>query len=137
MNATVEAEQIFTPGDKTYVDSSSPRTSFTTFFEDDGDTGYFYAVERTGSEMTILDALQVYVVVVEPAQPRQLQIVWSPDELKSALLVDGVAQAAFDFSAKRGYCRRGFPPSSSHDQTPNPSAAMPVWSFFYKSHRYL
>jgi hypothetical protein len=114
MNATVDAEQVITPGDKSYVDSSSATTSFATFFEDDGDTGYFYAVERSGSEITILDALQVYVVAVEAAEPRLLQIVWSRDGLKSALLVDGVAQAVFDFAAKRGYCRRGSPPPSSH-----------------------
>ena len=114
MNATIDAEQMITPGDKSYVDSTSPVTSFATFFEDDGDTGYFYAVERSGRDISILDALQIYVVAVEPTEPRQLQIVWSRDGLKSALLVDGVAQAVFDFSAKRGYCRRGIPPPSSH-----------------------
>ena len=114
MNATVDAEQMITPGDKSYVDSISSTTSFATFFEDDGDTGYFYAVERAGSDITILDALQVYVVSVEPPEARQLRIVWSRDGLKSALLVDGVAQAVFDFSARRGYCRRGVPPPSSH-----------------------
>jgi hypothetical protein len=87
MNATVDADQMITPGDKSCVDSTSPTTSFATFFEDDGDTGYFCAIERAGSDITILDALQVCVVAVEPAEPRQLQIVWSRDGLKSALLV--------------------------------------------------
>ena len=114
MDATVDAEQMITPGDKSYVDSTSPATSFATFFEDDGDTSYFYAVERGENGIKILDALQVYVVAVEPAEPRQLQIVWSRDGLKSALFVDGLAQAVFDFAAKRGYCRRGSPLPSSH-----------------------
>lgn len=114
MDATVDAEQMITLGDKSYVDSTSPATSFATFFEDDGDTSYFYAVKRGENGIKILDALQVYVVAVEPAEPRQLQIVWSRDGLKSALLVDGLAQAVFDFAAKRGYCRRGSPPPSSH-----------------------
>ncbi len=107
MNATVDAEQMVTPGDKSYVDSASPKTSFATFFEDDGDTGYFYAVERLGSDITILDAVQVYVAAVEPAETRQIQIVWSRDGLKSALLIDGVVQAVVDFAAKRSHCRRG------------------------------
>lgn len=114
MDATVDAEQMITPGDKSYVDSTSPATSFATFFEDDGVTSYFYAVERGENGIKILDALQVYVVAVEPAKPRRLQIVWSRDGLKSALLVDGLAQAVFDFAAKHGYCRRGSPPPSTH-----------------------
>ena len=98
MNATVDADQMITPGDQSYVDSASPTTRFAVFFEDDGDTGYFYAVERIGSGITILDAVQVYVVAVERAQPHQLRIVWSRDGLKSALLIDILPQAVFDFA---------------------------------------
>jgi len=128
VNAIVDAEQVITPGDKGYVDSASPSTAFAVFFEDDGDTGYFYAVERSGSDIKIFDALQVYVVAVEGAQSCQLQIVWSRDGLKSALLIDNVAQAVIDFSARRGYCRRGEgvakPPWNQDHQWSDAAAAL-------------
>src|SRR5438874_2357679 len=116
MNATTEAEQVIVAGDKSYVDSASPTNSFAAFFEDDGETGYFYAVERKNSNPSILDALHVYNVggVPERDRPRRLTIVWSHDGLKSALLLDDIPQAVFDFAAKRGYCRSGCPPPSSH-----------------------
>ena len=116
MNATIEAEKMIVAGDKSFVDAGSPTNSFATFFEDDGDTGYFYAVERKASDLSIRDALHVYNVasVPERNRPRCLTIVWSRDGLKSALLLDGLAQAIFDFAAKRGYRRSGCPPPSSH-----------------------
>ena len=106
MKATVDAEQMITPGDKGYIDSLSATSPFATSFEDDGDTGYFYALERTDGDIKILAALQIYVVAIARLVPHQLQIVWSHDGLKTALLVDGVAHAVFDFAAKHGYCRR-------------------------------
>ena len=44
MNASTEVEEIIVSGKKNFVDSTSPTNSFATFFEDEGDTGYFYAV---------------------------------------------------------------------------------------------
>jgi hypothetical protein len=115
MNATTEADQMIMAGDKSFVDSASPTNSFATFFEDDGDTGYFYAVEQQDTNLAILDALHVYNARSVPAADTRLHltIIWSRDGLKSALLLDNVPQAIFDFAAKRGYCRSGCPPPSS------------------------
>jgi len=91
--------------------SEAATNSFAVFFEDDGDTGYFYALD-TDKQMPILDAVQIYNVanIVDKDRPSKLQIAWSNDGLKAALLINDYAHAVFDFSANRGYCRTGFPP---------------------------
>jgi hypothetical protein len=98
-------------GQPTVVDSNSPTTSFATVFEDEGDTGYFYALD-TRLEEPILDALQIYNVatVSDGNVPSRLQIAWSPDGFKSALIINDYVHAVFDFESCRGYCRTGFPP---------------------------
>jgi hypothetical protein len=59
----------------------------------------------------ILDAVHIYNVadVVDRDKPSQVSIVWSVDGMKCALLINNYAHAAFDFLAKRGYCRTNFP----------------------------
>ena len=54
-------------------------------FEDDGDTGYFYA--RDGE--SIVDAMQLYVVETfkDRDKPATLQIAWSDDGLKAVLVI--------------------------------------------------
>jgi len=42
--------------------------------------------------------------------PSTVQIVWSRDGLKSALVINRFPHAVFDFQASRGYCRNDFPP---------------------------
>jgi hypothetical protein len=81
-------------------------------FEDDGETGYFYGLDTTKKDSPILDALQIYNVknITDRNIPSTVQIVWSADGLKSALLINKYPHAIFDFQVKRGYCRTGFPP---------------------------
>jgi hypothetical protein len=76
-------------------------------FEDDGDTGYFYA--REGDP--IVDAIQLYVVEAfkDRGKATTLQIAWSDDGLKAVAVIDRYPYAAFDFSARRGYGRSNFP----------------------------
>jgi hypothetical protein len=115
MKGTVGAQEMIAIGTETFVDSVSPNDAFATVFEDDGDTGYFYALERSGSERPIVDAVQIYNVanVVDRAKPSEVTIVWSLDGSKSALFLNDYPHAVFDFTAKRAYCRTGFPPPSS------------------------
>jgi len=120
------AEQTFRPGDNSFVASDAPGHQHGAFFEDDGETGYFYAVDLTRAENKVLDAMSIYDVknVTERDRPSVLSIVWSGDGLKCALLINGHAHAVFDFAAKRGFCRTNFPnfpdrcdgrwPSSDH-----------------------
>ena len=47
----------FTPGEETFYASDSPTSSFSGVFEDDGQTGYFYAYDRPApDDARILDA---------------------------------------------------------------------------------
>jgi hypothetical protein len=60
--------------------------------------------------MHIYDVAQV----VDRDKPSLVQLVWSGDGLKAALVINRYPHAVFDFEARRGFCRTGFPP-------PNPN----------------
>jgi len=94
------------------VEGPSPSTPFAAIFEDDGETGYFYALDTRQEENPIIDALHIYEVeaVTDKHRPSNVQIIWSLDDRKAALLINDYPHAVFDFDAKRGYCRSGFPP---------------------------
>ncbi len=80
-------------------------------FEDDGDTGYFYA--RDGE--SIIDVMQFYVVETfkDRDKPATLQIAWLDDGLKAVLVIDRYPHAVFDFAARHGYSRVNFPAPAS------------------------
>jgi hypothetical protein len=101
----------YLPGDETWYASASPTSSFSGVFEDDGDTGYFYAYDRSRPDSPILDALHIYNVrnVRDREIPSEVDIVWSRDGLKAALLINDYPHAVLDFVAAKGYCRTGFP----------------------------
>ena len=102
----------FFPGRGTWYASDSPSSSFSAVFEDDGQTGYFYAYDRSRTEDPILDAMQIYSAsdISDREIPSTAAIVWSADGLKAALTINKYAHGVLDFAAKRGYCRTGFPP---------------------------
>ena len=111
MKGVMENEGTLIVGQETVLESNSPKNSFAAFFEDEGDTGYFYALDMERDE-PILDALQIYNVsnVTDGSIPSKVQIAWSNDGLKTALIINDYVHAVFDFDSKRGYCRTGFPP---------------------------
>jgi hypothetical protein len=104
-------EQTFQVGSDVFVAEDAPDGRYSAFFEDDGETGYFYAVDLSRQDNMILDAVHIYNVanVMDRDRPSTLSIVWSEDGSKCALLINGYPHAAFDFAAKRGYCRTNFP----------------------------
>ena len=55
-------QQTFKPGDRTYFGSDSLTHPHSASFEDDGETGYFYALDLTRSDNMIVDAVQIYSV---------------------------------------------------------------------------
>ena len=66
-----EMERSFNPGTLTVLESPGPRAPHKVVFEDDGATGYFYAldVSRT-DDSQIVDALRIYdVKASESAKP--------------------------------------------------------------------
>lgn len=107
-------EQSFVAGELTFVESSSSENNYAVAFEDDTETGYFYAIEidkKTG-EQQILDAVHIYeAAYIERAKRAGvINIIWSTDWLRCALLINNYCQAVFDFAHQGGYCRNEFPP---------------------------
>ncbi len=100
------------------VSSVSPTADFGVVFEDDGDTGYFYALERPlHPDGRILDAVHIYNVanVNDRDVPSRVSLLWSEDGMKCALLINNYPHAAFNFVARRGYCRTNFPNSPDRE----------------------
>ena len=103
----------FTPGEEAFYASDSPTSSFSGVFEDDGQTGYFYAYDRAApNDARILDACHIYNVtnIVDRDRPSEVEVIWTDDGMKAALLINDYAHAVIDFEARRAYCRTNFPP---------------------------
>jgi hypothetical protein len=96
----------------TFLDSTAAAGTVGVVFEDDGTTGYFYAM-RPGTEAGILDALHVYDVVdvADRELPATVQIFWDVTETAAVLLIGGYAHALYDFQRMAGFCRNAFPPA--------------------------
>jgi hypothetical protein len=110
MKGVIENEAVLIVGKGMLLESNSPQNSFAAFFEDEGATGYFYALDMRLEE-PVVDALQIYNVadVEDRNIPSTVQIAWSNDGLKTALIINEYVHAVFDFDTQRGYCRTGFP----------------------------
>lgn len=76
-------------------------------FEDDGETGFFYAMDLHQAAQPVVDRLFVYRVSdVEQntiKEPRRLQICWSEDGYLALLMINEYPHAVFDFRAFVGY----------------------------------
>jgi hypothetical protein len=115
MKGYLMQDREWVPGEDLFVESDSPENSFGVVFEDDGDAAYFYALEKDkeGTGVQILDALHIYEGGQETGKPGRLQIVWSRDWLKCALVIDGQCHALFDFETRGGYNINEFPPPNA------------------------
>ncbi len=106
--------QTFLPGDPTVYPSDALATTFSAVFEDDGETGYVYACDRAarGGEGEILDACHLYSVrsITDREIPSEVEVVWTTDGLRAALLLNGYPHAIIDFAARIAYCRSNWPP---------------------------
>jgi hypothetical protein len=92
-----------------YDSSDEP---YAVVFEDDGETGYWYAgaVDENGSA-EILDAVQLYVVkdLGDPVEPAEIVMKWSATGRQAIILINDIPQAIYDFENQQAYCRSGFP----------------------------
>ena len=107
----LETEEKITVGiADTIVDSTAPSGERGVVFEDDGTTGYLYAV-RPGPGLEILDALHVYDVanVADRHIPVKVQLVWDENWTAALLLINGYGHALYDFQRAAGFCRNAFP----------------------------
>jgi len=106
---TIYEERTYNVGKDTFIDSTAENNN-AVVFEDDGETGYFYAMSRKKG-LTILDGLHIYDVssVIDKEKPSTIKILWTEDLSKAFLSVNNYYHAVFDFKNKAGYCRNGFP----------------------------
>jgi hypothetical protein len=115
MPAELVAEETITVGQPVTIEGPSLEADFGVVFEEDGTTGYLYALDFSRTEQPIVDAVHIYNVtqVKDRDEPSVVQLAWSQDGLKAALIINGNPHAVFDFEARRGYCRTGFPPANA------------------------
>lgn len=118
MPIIVTAEEEILVGHEAVVEGPAPDGPFATVFEDDGDTGYFYALDASAEGNQIQDALCIYNVdgVSDREKPSVVRIGWSQDSRKAVLLINNYPHAVFDFSTRQGFCRTGFPPPPPNGQ---------------------
>jgi hypothetical protein len=119
--ASAVTKETLRVGTETVVQSDSSIGRYQAVFEDDGQTGYFYALDSAKPDNPIVDALHIYNVesVADRDKPSQLHIVWSADGMKAALFINSYPHAIYNFESNSGCCRTGFPPpvfaSASHE----------------------
>ncbi|OQP50594.1 hypothetical protein A4H97_01775 [Niastella yeongjuensis] len=112
MNGYLLREQAYTAGEAIFIDCVNDINKFAVAFEDDTDTGYFYAYALDGEgKQLILDALHIYNIEEVPAEQRKgiIRIIWSKDWQCCALVINNYCHAIFDFKNHGGYCRNEFP----------------------------
>ncbi|WP_158178121.1 DUF2251 domain-containing protein [Pseudomonas viridiflava] len=116
MSVYLAAEHELNVGQALVVEAPAQEGTFVMVFEDDGDTGYCYALDTGSQDNPIQDALHIYNVadVTDGAKPSNIKIGWSLDHGKAVLLINDYPHAIVDFQAKQGYCRTGFPPPADN-----------------------
>ena len=121
--SSIGLEEEIQVGNEVVLSSDSPTAGYGVVFEDEGTVGYLYAVEFSGEHAGIVDAMHIYNVssIVDRDRPSTIQIVWSDDGLKAALLINDYPHAVFDFVNHRGFCRTNFP-------SPGPNWTRHEWS---------
>ncbi len=87
----------------------APTGDLVTVFEDNGETGYFYALDKS-SDQPFRDGVMIYNLESAEDKPYVAQIGWSSDHRKAVLLINGYPNAVFDYDLECGCCRTGFPP---------------------------
>lgn len=107
-------EHTFNVGEDTFIDSTAENNN-TVVFEDNCETGYFYAVDRNNNGLKVLDGLHIYNVknVTDKHKPSIVKILWSQDLTRAFLLINDYYHALFDFENHAGYCRNGFPETNN------------------------
>lgn len=84
MTIIITAQAQLTVGQAQVIESLAPEGNFITVFEDDGKTGYFYALDESVEGNPIKDALHIYNVedVSDGHIPSDVKIGWSEDSKK-------------------------------------------------------
>ncbi|MFY8096247.1 MAG: DUF2251 domain-containing protein [Flavobacterium sp.] len=109
----IYTEEILNVGQTTSIESEVENGNCVVF-QDNGETGYFYAIDTINEELIVLDALHIYNVkdVVNTNDECLVKILWTEDKTKAILSINNYYHALLDFKNKQGYCRTGFPKAS-------------------------
>lgn len=109
----IYTEESLQVGQTTSIDSEADNGNCVVF-QDNGETGYFYAIDKINEELVVLDALHVYNVkdVVIAEEACLVKILWTEDNTMAILSINNYYHALFDFKNKKGYSRTGFPEAS-------------------------
>lgn len=102
-------EETITIGQDTFIECVAENNN-AVVFEDNTETGYFYAISMHTS-MKILDALHIYNVanIIDKEKPSVISVLWTEDLNMAFLSINHYYHAVFDFNQRAGYCRNGFP----------------------------
>lgn len=111
MKPFLGVETTIRVGVETAVESDTADGTLGVVFEDDGNTGYFYARDYRVTETLFVDALHIYNVgeMTDLERSVQLKIIWTRDFAAAALLFDQQPQAVFHFGRRCGYAADPFP----------------------------
>lgn len=129
------AEAMHVPGQERVIECDCADETHGVVFEDDGDTGYFYARDHGQESQPFVDALHVYNVPdMEAGVPVQVKILWSRYYQAAALLVNRAPKAIFHFGERCGYARDPFPePDVTTGWTHAPIHAGLIGLFFHRN----
>ena len=86
-------------------------------FEDDENTGYFYAVNIVDDNFEIINAVHIYDVenIVDKNIISNIKILWSEDFNKAYLKINNYFHAVIDFENRKAYSRNNFPPANNDE----------------------
>ena len=120
-------ELNFVRGEDNFIESLSPENNYGVVFEDDGETGYFYAVEKDkeGHGLKVLDALHIYEVDAEEKDGNTLE-----DDVKGGPGVgaDGAAAADVRKAGTDAADAKGAAAAGSHAGAKPSSRLLIVWA---------
>ena len=108
MTIQIVIEKEFRIGRPSAIKGPAPQGSFLAVLEDDGSTGYFYALD-TAKEQPFQDGMLIYTIDTADDKPYVARIGWSSDSTKVILTINDYPNAIFDFTAQEGCCRTGYP----------------------------
>lgn len=111
MKPILAAKQTIKVGVPVVIEIDAPDDSHGVVFEDDGETGYFYARDYSVPNSLFVDALHIYTVdgVTDRDIPSEIHVLWSADYTKAVIIINRYPHAVFDFDGKCGYSRDQFP----------------------------
>ncbi|TCP94861.1 hypothetical protein EDC44_1136 [Cricetibacter osteomyelitidis] len=103
-------DDLYIGTEKQVGTTSMEHANLSVMFVDDGESGYFYAID-TAKESPIVDSLFVYNVnsVEERQLLRKLEICWAKNGKMALLFINDYPHAVFDFERLVGYNHSKFP----------------------------